>query len=112
MKLLDPQQTTKNEIEEANNLLNRITFMVDGKDSFEKIDIEDYTLIIYGQDWFIGILTDGNIVKKTLNEEDSREEIAQALEILKKNIKSGELEENLLDTLPTQDIGEDSYGTR
>lgn len=92
----DPQQTMGNEMDE----LEEKILVIDCRTDSENIsNINDYTFLAVGQDWYIGIDENGEIIKKCSGTDNRiKEEMAETLNIIKEKIKTGELNSFLNDT--------------
>lgn len=113
--IVDPQQSSQDSIDKLNEHIDKINYSIEQVDSKEFKycnSREDYTFVMYGADWFVGITVDGSIVKREYSfDERSKEEIANALQLISEKIKSGELNNNINDVMLDSMIKESAtYG--
>ena len=100
------------EEDKLNEHIDKINFSIDTENFKQCNSCDDYTFVIYGSDWFVGITVDGNIVKKEHSfDERSKLEIFNALQMINEKIKSGELNNNINDVMLDSMIKESAaYG--
>jgi len=100
---VDPQQSSQESIEKLNEHIDKINYSVDPSNlrDFRYCNcLEEYTFVMCGFDWYVGITVDGNIIKKEHSfDERSKEEISNALQLINDKIKSGELSNNINDVM-------------
>ena len=98
--VVDPQQASQESIDKLNGHIDKINYSIDPENFKECDSVEDYTFVTYGFDWFVGITTSGEIVKRVYSvDERSKEEISNALQLISEKIKSGELTDNINDVM-------------
>lgn len=96
--VVDPQQVDPGLVMKVNFLINKIKCTL-SPEGYKDCEVEEeYTYLICGQDWYIGITSDGNIECKSISYDDrSKGEIEKAMHSLKEKIKTGDLNVNLND---------------
>lgn len=111
---VDPQQSSQESIEILNQHIDKINYSIDPERFKGCNSCEDYTFVMYGFDWFIGITVDGNIIKREHSfDERSKIEISNTLQLISEKIKSGELSNNINDVMLDSMIRESAnYGTK
>ena len=96
--VIDPQSCSQQEMIVITEKVDKINYSIDSK-TFKKTDLNrDYTFLVYGQDWYIGITRNGLLVKQVHSYDDrSKDEIKQALQLVSEKMKTGELYDVVMD---------------
>lgn len=110
--VVDPQQSSTELIEKLNEHINKINYLINPEQFKECNSYQDYTFVMYGFDWFIGITASGEIIKREYSfDERSKLEISNSLQLIREKIKSGELSDNINDVMLDNMIKESTtYG--
>lgn len=98
IKIVDPQQSKKEEVEEVDKNIDIINSWIDPNNEKKSNALEEITYYVGGQDWYIAITASGEIIKKKTGFDKRAEvEMKVALEEIQNKIKTGELNYNIVD---------------
>lgn len=94
---IDPQQSDLSELDKATAHINKINYSSDPK-TYKPCDLENYTFVTCGQDWYIAITTEGQVLSNYHSSDPrSANELKSNLDNIKSKIREGTLQQYLND---------------
>ena len=87
--ICDPQQSSEEEVKIADQTIKKIEAI---SKSEREIEASDFTFVMYGKDWFIGISPEGSVVEGVFGSDKRQsKEMIEAYKMISEKSKSGEL---------------------
>ena len=108
--ICDPQQCTEEELKKTGQTIAKIETI---SKSEREIEVSDFTFVICGKDWFIGIYPDGSLAEGVFgSDKRQNKEMLEAYKLISEKSKSGELKEFLDDAELSKRMEAKTNGTK